>query len=187
MVDLADRFPVNEFFPIEDTEYAVKYSSLEPNGIYRGTENASSLVLEGTYGYDWGMALEGDDLFINEYLTTDVGLMLCDLVKIDTETMEKTVLKENAILRGRCKSGELVALDDYVMPSNNPKVNSLMKFYSMSSLKLDPDDVTSAVIFIDPETDEIVYRTDDRTTKAISFEELYLERSLDEIREEDAA
>jgi hypothetical protein len=46
MVDLADRFPVNEFFPIEDTEYAVKYSSLEPNGIYRGTENASSLVYQ---------------------------------------------------------------------------------------------------------------------------------------------
>ena len=33
MFDLADRFPVNEFNPIENTNFAIKYSSLEPDGL----------------------------------------------------------------------------------------------------------------------------------------------------------
>ena len=87
LVNMADRFPINEFVPIEDTDLAIKYSSLEPNGIYRGSENSGTLVIEGTFGYDWGSVLEGDTLFVNEYQSTDLGLLTSDLVKININTL----------------------------------------------------------------------------------------------------
>ena len=49
VMDIADRTPVNSFTPIEGTELAVRYSSLEPNGIYTGTENVNTLLLEGNF------------------------------------------------------------------------------------------------------------------------------------------
>ncbi|MBO5995559.1 MAG: hypothetical protein J6Q41_08605 [Firmicutes bacterium] len=186
MVNLADRFPINEFYRIEDTEYAVRYSSLEPNGIYRGSESASTLVLEGTYGYDWGLVLKDDNLYINEYITTDVGLLMCDLVKIDMNTMEKTVLKKNTILRGSCKSGELVCMGDYIMPANNPKVNSLCKFYAMSTGDLDTRKSSATIMYLDPNTSEVLYSLVEKMPQAPGFEAKYLDRSLDEVKADTA-
>ena len=61
MVDMANPYAQNEFYPIEGTdELAIKHSSIEPNGIYRGSENAAVLVLEGTYGKDSGTTLAGE-------------------------------------------------------------------------------------------------------------------------------
>ncbi|MCR4709115.1 MAG: hypothetical protein K5653_02520 [Clostridiales bacterium] len=187
MVDLADRWPVNEFYKIEDTDYAVRYSNLEPNGIYKGSEAASSLVVEGTFGYDWGVALEGDKLYINEYVATNVGLTLCDLVAFDMDDMSKQVIAENTLLRGRCKSGELVLMGDYIMPSNNPDVNSLCKFYSMSSPSLAKAGERATVIYLDPATGQVLLSLEDKSFKGDSFDNKYLDRTLDEVKAEAGA
>ena len=39
---MADRTPVNDFYPIDGTEYMVHYSNLEPDGIYSGTIGKAS-------------------------------------------------------------------------------------------------------------------------------------------------
>ena len=187
MVDLASRFPVNEFYQIEDTEYAVRYSSMDPNGIYKGSESVNSLVLEGTYGYDWGLALKDDTLYINEYVTTDAGLLLCDLVKIDLNTVNKEILAKNTILRGSCKSGELVCMRDYIMPANNPKVNSLCKFYAMSAPDLNAMSASARIVYIDPVTAEELYSVVEDTPNAADFNAKYLDRTLDEVMAETAA
>ena len=36
IVRMADRTGVNTFNPVEGTDYAIRYSSLEPNGLYQG-------------------------------------------------------------------------------------------------------------------------------------------------------
>lgn len=183
MVNMADRFPVNEFYQIEDTDMAVRYSSVEPSGIYRGNESSHTLLIEGTYGNDWGAVVEGDDLFINEYVSTDLGLLLCDLVKIDLNTMEKETLYKDTILRGRCASGELVLMKGYLMPSNSPTNNSLMKFYSMASSDIRPENNSATVIFFDPSTTEEVYSLKDSSAKSSAFESKYLDRTLEEVKE----
>ena len=94
MFDLADRFPVNEFNPIENTNFAIKYSSLEPDGLYEGDENTCVLRVEGTFGYDWGSAVEGDYLYTNEYVTTTLGLVTPQLVRINLKDFSKEVLSK---------------------------------------------------------------------------------------------
>ena len=137
MVDMANPYAQNEFYPIEGTdELAIKHSSIEPNGIYRGGENTAVLVLEGTYGKDWGTTLAGEKLYLNEYDMTTVGMIIPEIVRVDINTLEKEILYKDAMIRGRCASGEMVCLEGYVMPSNFPETNSLLKFYSMSEKDL---------------------------------------------------
>lgn len=178
---MADRTPVNDFYPVEGTEYMVHYSNLEPDGIYSGTKNDHQLRLEGTFGYDWGAAVEGDSLFINEYNSTDLGVTLCDLVRVDLTTFRRELLLRDTILRGRCASGELVCVRDTLLPSNRPKANALCAFYAMSSMRLNPKSDSAEVLFLDPRTGEIVFSV--RDGRALSdFEARYLARTLEEVR-----
>ena len=188
MVDMANPYAQNEFYPIEGTdELAIKHSSIEPNGIYRGGENTAVLVLEGTYGKDWGTTLAGDKLYLNEYDMTTVGMIIPEIVRVDINTLEKEILYKDAMIRGRCASGEMVCLEGYVMPSNFPETNSLLKFYSMSEKDLNPGANICNVIYIDPETGEAVLTLEKQPIIEKSFESKYIDCTLDEIRGEAAA
>lgn len=188
MVDMANPYAQNEFYPIEGTdELAIKHSSIEPNGIYRGGENTAVLVLEGTYGKDWGTTLAGEKLYLNEYDMTKVGMIIPEIVRVDINTLEKEILYKDAMIRGRCASGEMVCLEGYVMPSNFPETNSLLKFYSMSEKDLNPGANICNVIYIDPETGEAVLTLEEQPIIEKSFESKYIDCTLDEIREEAAA
>ncbi len=181
LVNMADRLPINEYYPIEDTDLAIKYSSLDPNGIYRGSENTGELVIEGTFGYDWGSYLEGDKLYVNEYTSTDLGFLLCDLVRIDINTLEKETLLKDAILRGRCASGELVCLSGFIMPSSFPETNSILKLYGMSSREIASNSKSAIVNYIDPADGRILYSVRDDEANTDSFDEKYLNTSLEEV------
>jgi len=188
MVDMANPYAQNEFYPIEGTdELAIKHSSIEPNGIYRGNENTAVLVLEGTYGKDWGTTLAGEKLYLNEYDMTTVGMIIPEIVRVDINTLEKEILYKDAMIRGRCASGEMVCLEGYVMPSNFPETNSLLKFYSMSEKDLNPGANICNVTYIDPETGEAVLTLEEQPIIEKSFESKYIDCTLDEIREEAAA
>ena len=61
VVDLADRYTANDYYPIEGTDdLAIRYSTQKTSGIYRGDKNTSTLMLEGLYGFDWGCVADGD-------------------------------------------------------------------------------------------------------------------------------
>jgi len=180
--DVAYRPAINEFFPIEGTEYSVKYSSKDKNGIYRGDRISGELLIEGDFGYDWGAAAEGDYIYLNEYRATTLGMMLCDLVRVDTNTGEKELLSGNTILRGRCASVELVCLRNVMMPSNSPKINSLCMLYGMSSAAIRPEDDGAEVAFLDPLTGQTLYSVRDEDALSDAFEAEYLERTLEEVR-----
>lgn len=182
MVDLAYHPAVNDYYPIEGTDLAIRYSSAKPSGIYRGDKVTGVLKLEGTFGYDWGAELEGEQLYLNEYRTTRFGLMFCDVVRIDLNSFEKELLFQNAVLRGRCASGELVCLDGALLPSVFPKTNALCRLYAMSAPRLSPKDDSAEVIFLDPASGEVLYRVRDESALGDDFASRYLERSLEEVR-----
>ena len=178
---MADRTPVNDFYPIDGTEYMVHYSNLEPDGIYSGTENIHDLLVKGTFGYDWGAAVEGSTLYINEYNASDLGVTLCDLVRVDLNSFRRELLLRDTILRGRCASGELVCVRDTLLPSNRPDTNALCAFYAMTSARLVPGSDRAEVLFLDPQTGEIVFSV--RDDDALSdFDARYLARTLEEVR-----
>ncbi|MBR1781860.1 MAG: hypothetical protein IJ751_10730 [Oscillospiraceae bacterium] len=176
MVNLSDRLAVNEYIEIEGTDLAVRYSSLEPNGIYQGSKNMGTLKVEGDFGAEWGTFTAGDCLYINEYTATDLGLMLCSVVKIDLTTFDKQVILPNAILRGRCASGEPVCVTGGMLPSNFPETNSLCRLYNMT---VGREDIT--VRYLDPGTAEVIYSVPDDTALQPDFEGRYLERTLGEV------
>ncbi len=178
----ADRTPINQFYPIEGTDLAVRYSSLEPDGLYRGSENVHSLLVKGRFGFDWGAALEDRSLYLNEYTSTELGLTLCDLVRVDLTSFHKEVLWRDTILRGRCASGELVCVRNVLLPSNQPKTSPLCAFYSLSSAALHPESDRAEVLFLDPVTGEILYSVFDDGAMADSFDARYLARTLEEVR-----
>lgn len=181
LVNLADRFPVNSFNRIEGTNFAIKYSSLEPDGLYEGDENTCVLRVEGTFGYDWGSAVEGDYLYTNEYVTTTLGLVTPQLVRINLKDFSKEVLYKDTLLRGRCASGELVCQSNFIMPSNYPKTNSFCKLYAMSS---DIDDVDNRfdVIYINPASAQVEYTVENQFDLANKFDENFLEKTLEEVK-----
>ena len=178
---MADRTPINSFSPIEGTELAVRYSSLEPNGIYRGSENVNTLVLEGNFGTDWGAAAVGDRLYLNAYRSTDLGILLSDVVCVDLRTFQKEVLLQNAILRGRCASGELVCLRGAMLPANHPQNNALCRLYSLTDTTLSPEG-DAMVVYLDPDTGRILYEVRDDTAQGGDFETRYLGRTLQEVQ-----
>ena len=126
----------NDNYPIEGTDLFIHYGSRETDGLYQGTQASNELKVPGTFGVEWGLAATDDRLYLNEYFTTDVGLLLCDFVQIDRRTYEETTIAENTILRGRCASGELVCIGGCMLPVNAPEDNSLCKLYAMSSGQL---------------------------------------------------
>ncbi len=182
LVDIAYNPAYNEFYPIEGTEYCVRYSSLDPSGIYKGSRAAGVLKLKGTYGYDWGAAVVGDQLYLNEYVTTEMGYMLCNLVRVDLNTFEKEVLYRDTILRGRCASGELVCISGFIMPSNYPETNPTCRLYAMSAGDMDPTGRGGTVMFIDGADGETVYSVWDGDAASDSFDGRYLGRTLEEVR-----
>lgn len=182
VINLADHAARNDYFPIEGTPYAVRYSTHTPSGIYEGSKAAGTLRLEGSFGYDWGVAAEGDMLFLNEYDHTDLGLVLCSVVRVDTKSFEKTVLLQDAILRGRCASGELVCLGDCFMSIDYPRTNALCRLYALSSDSLRPQSDAAFVFFLDPVNGEVVYSLKDDEALSDDFESRYLARTLEEVR-----
>ena len=181
MVDMSQHEVSNEFYPIEGTDLSVRYSNLKPNGLYRGGQTTGELVLEGTFGHDWGAAAEGNTLYINEFTSTDVGVMLCQLVRLDLTTGEKEILLRDTILRGRCASGELVCLGGYLMPADFPATNSLCRLYAMSSPSIRPEGDSALVLFLDPATGAILWSQRDDEALTDVFESRYLARTLREV------
>lgn len=178
----ADRSAVNQFYPIEGTDLAVRYSSLEPDGLYQGSENVNSLRVKGRFGFDWGAAQEGESLYLNEYASTDLGLSFCDLVCVDLRSYQKEVLWPNTILRGRCASGELVCVRNVLLPANQPKTSSLCAFYSLSVPALCPESDGAEVLFLDPANGEVLYSVFDDEAMTDVFDARYLARTLEEVR-----
>ena len=182
LVDLADRTPVNDYNPIEGTDYAIRYSSLEPNGLYKGSENTCVLVAEGNFGSDWGAFAVGDKLYLNEYTSTDLGLLLCDIVGIDLNTGEKTVLYRDTVLRGQCASGELVCVAGCMLPADFPETNSLCRLYRLTRKDAASPD-GGEVIFLDPQTLSVVYSAQDDNVFSDGFEARYLQKPLAEVKQ----
>lgn len=181
LIDLADQSAVNDYYPIEGTKYAVRYSSLKPNGLYIGDKVTGRLCLEGRFGYGWGAAAEGDKLYLNEYTLTDLGLTLCSVIRVDTENYEKTVLLEEAILRGRCASGELVCQSGVFMDFNFPETNELCRLYALSSETLRTEG-GALVCFLDPASGELLYSVRDEDPQSGDFDARWLARTLEEVR-----
>ena len=179
LVALSDVNPVNSFEPIEGTTLAVKYSSLEPDGLYEGSQANAKLVLEGSFGFDWGAVVKEDYLFINEYFKSDLGFVRSDVVKINLKTHQKQILLKNAVLRGQTRSGELVMVNDYILPSNAPQTNSLCKLYRFADFGALGAENRSTVIFMDAESSKVLFQT--QTIVAKNFEEQYIQKTLEEI------
>ena len=118
---------------------------------------------------------------------TTVGMIIPEIVRVDINTLEKEILYKDAMIRGRCASGEMVCLEGYVMPSNFPETNSLLKFYSMSEKDLNPGANICNVTYIDPETGEAVLTLEEQPIIEKSFESKYIDCTLDEIREKAAS
>jgi len=182
LVDLANPLAVNERYPVEGTDLAVVYSNRIEHGLYEGPANTAVLRLPGRYGHDWGMAREGSALYMNEYLSSDIRLTYCRLVRVDLDTFEKQVIADDAVLRGRCASGELVYVSGQLLPSVYPETSVLARLYMLSA----PAAVNGAVIKVmDPVSGDISVSASD--PKALSdgdlFDSLYIDRTLDEILE----
>ena len=181
MVDFSSRYVANDYLLIEDSEYAVRYSNLLPNGIYRGKhENTAELVTEGYFGYDWGLAFNGDSLIANEYRNTNLGVMLCDLVRVDLTTGKKTVLSHDTVLRGRCTSGELVCVSGLMMESNSPDTNLLCPFYQLTGR--DAGDGAAVISYLDRSTGEVLFSVRGENIPEKAFETRYLNRTLEEVK-----
>lgn len=182
LVSMADQLAVNEFNPIEGTDQvSVIYSNLRPNGLYVGDRVNGKLKLKGYFGFDWGAYAEGSTLYINEYTNTELGMMLCKLVRVDLDTFEKEVVFSDAILRGRCASGELVVIRGFLMPSCRPATNALCKLYSFVSDSIELDGDRATVLFLDPATGEVVYSVKDPNALSDGFEARYIDRTLEEV------
>lgn len=183
LYDMGEKaFLVVDRQPIKGTDLYIKYSTHEPGGIYRGPEYDDELLVEGNFGFDKGTIFDKGRLYLNEYRFTNTGLVLCDAVCIDTDSFEKNVIMENAILCGRCASGELVCLGDCLLSSNDPDTNSLCRLYSMTSSKIDPSSQSATVLFIDTASGETVYSMRDEDAWQEDPEERWLSRTLEEVR-----
>ena len=181
IVDLAYHPAINDFYPIEGTDLGVFYSSIKPDGIYKGDRVNNVLRLEGRYGFDWGMAVEDNCLYTNEYTNTSLGIVLCSVVRIDLDTFEKEILLTDAVLRGRCVSGELVCQSGTLLESNYPEESSLCRLYAVSAPWIDPEGRIVDVVWLDPATGNELLRLQTDGSSG-DFEASYLQRSLEEVR-----
>ena len=180
MVDMATLLPVEDEYRIEGTDYFIRYSSFRPYGLYRWSE----LLCEGSFGYDWGAELVGDTLYCNEYKTTDFGLMVTDVVRIDMTTYKKTTLMRNAMIRGKCASGELIVYEGYISQSWNPDVNPFRPVFSISDGEIPKDPDAALVCWFDTSSERTVYSIADPAAQTDAREEYYISRTLEEVRGE---
>lgn len=183
--DMARPFSQNDVYEIEGTEYVVKYRmqrTTDESGIYEGPESWSKLLVPGSFGYDWGAAAVGDFLYCNEYHKTKLGFMTSDLVKIDLNTLEKTVLYTDTMMIGRCASGELVCMGEMVPANWLPKTNELYRLYAASKPKMRTESDGAMVRFYDPEKDTLALELWDDAALTDAREEYYLSAELSEVR-----
>ena len=106
-------------------------------------------------------------------------LRLFLVVFMDMHTYKETTVQTNAVLRGRCASGELVCVRGVLLPANEPESNILCKFYALAAPGLRGG---AEVLFLDPATGEIVYSVRDDGAMTEAFEARYLQRTLEEVR-----
>ena len=182
MADRAWNPHVNDSYEIEGSDLTIRYSDKKGNGIYEGDPVTGVLKVEGSFGHDWGIALVGDHLYLNEYRTSTLGMIFCQLVRIDLNTYEKEVLMRDTILRGKCASGELVCIRNVLMPSVQPKTNELAALYAMTESGIDLKSDGGTVVFIDPEDAKVLYETEDDDVFSDDLTSRYLEHSLEDIR-----
>ena len=183
-VNMAYKAPVDKSYPVEGTKVFVRYSSVKDSGIYEGYVATGTLKLKGQFGYEWGATAEGDTLLLNEYKWTDLGLVTCDLVSVDLDTFEKTVVFKDVMLRGRCASGEAVCVSGAAVLSNLPAGNPLWKFYALTNASVKPSLPGAEILIIDPATYEVLWSA--RDPEALDegvVESRYLEKTLDEVRQ----
>lgn len=174
---IAGREAINSYYEIEGTPYWIRYSSALPNGIYNGKDKTSDLLLEGTFGYDWGAVVSGNYLYINEYTSSSFGNMYSALVRVDLDSFEKQLIAEDTVIRGRCASGEIVCEKGLILPLNHPDTNRMTKLYSITGKS------NVLVMFIDPATGETVYQEYITEEQENQFAALFLERTLGEVTE----
>ena len=98
---------------------------------------------------------------------------------VDLTTKQKETLFTDAILRGKCASGELVCVRGVFLPANEPESNILCKFYALTAPGLHDG---AEVLFLDPATGGIVYSVRDDGAMTEAFEARYLGRTLEEVR-----
>ena len=185
MADVAWQAAVNDTYEIEGSNLSIRYSDKKPSGLYEGDQVNGELKVEGTFGHDWGVVLEGDHLYLNEYRSSTFGMTYCQLVRINIHTFEKEVLMRDTILRGQCSSGELVCVSNTLLPSMQPKTNELCRLYAMTASGIDPDRDGGTILFLDAVNTTVLYQTEDEEALTDVFEERYLNHSLEEIRKED--
>ena len=173
---IAGREAINSYYEIEGTPYWIRYSSVLPNGIYNGKDKTSDLLLEGTFGYDWGAVVSGNDLYINEYASSSFGNMYSTVVRVDLDSFEKQVIARDTVIRGRCASGEIVCEKGLILPLNHPDTNRMTRLYSLTG------ESRVLVTFIDPATGETVYREYISEEQERHFDSLFLERTLGEVK-----
>ena len=176
-------FLIMDYQAIEGTDLSIRYSTKDINGIYRGPKNDDELMLEGDFGFDQGTTYSDGKLYLNEYHYSDADLVFCDAVCIDTETFEKTVMMQNAMLRGRCESGELVCTGDCLLEVNKPDTSSLCRLYGMTSMKINPSSDSVTVLYIDPASGEAAYKTEEeKGLTGKEFDARWINRTLEEVR-----
>lgn len=182
--DLGEHaFLITDQQAIEGTDLSIKYSTKEPSGIYCGAKIDDGLMLEGNFGYDAGTTYSNGNLYLNEYDYSNADLVFCDAVCVDTESFDKKVIMKNAMLRGRCKSGELVCVGGSMLSPNKPDANSLCRLYEMTSSQLDPSADIVTVLFIDPTSGEVVYRAEgEENLTGKEFDARWINRTLEEVR-----
>ena len=178
---LASQFPVNEYIPIEGSAFAVRHSSVAPDGVCRGNKNTAELLVEGNFGSDWGAYANGDRLLLNEYRNSRFGYLFCNLTLVDAVAREKTLLYENTVLRGVCASGEPVCVRGALLPSVFPETNALCRLYRLAERSLPARD-DPEVLFLDPDTFRILYAVRDADVNGDAFAARYLARTLEEVR-----
>lgn len=180
---MADPSVMNEFYPIGDTGYSIRHSTFTQNGIVKGTDvNAAELIFPGNYGTDWGAVTDGDQLYVNLYTPTTVGILLCEVHLVDLGAVEETTLFEDAVLRGRCASGELVIVRGAMLPANHPEENALCKLYAMSANSLRADGRDAEVLFYDIDKGEVVYTVEGESAYSEDFDTRFLDKTLEEVR-----
>lgn len=175
---------VSDYKPIRGTDLSIRYSTKEPSGVYRGSKYEDELVVEGNFGgNDSGIAICGDQLYLNEYTFTDTGMMFSEVVMIDMNSFDVYSILESAELRGRCASGELVCAGGFMPGPAAYGENSLSKLYCMTSEELDPGTNAAMIYYIDPDSGEPVYSTSyDNGMSDKEFNVHWLSRTLEEVR-----
>lgn len=183
---IADWSAVNDFYQIEGCDYAIVYSDIKEDGIYEGRYEADAeLRLEGSFGHDWGAFYDEPYLYVNRYDSTDMGFIRTSVVRIDTRDWSEERLLDDAIIRGTCRSGELVCLAGFALPATFPETNPLAGLYAIGGEGSAAGEGKLELILIDPSSSELAGTA--IVHPGTDYVGGYLELTLDEILEEAAA